>query len=165
MGEIVKKHKRHLNKWPLKNLKFFAEFMDQTGITPEKIEEVTGIRGTVVRRWMRLDNTNLSNICKIMDCFGYRLKLEYKDMRLESPNIQIQTRDEIYENTASGRMAFLNKMLMQKDISRTAFAAQVGASRTSVINWFKNDDIFVRWLFVISEKTGWELLIKITPKN
>lgn len=165
MGDLIKRHKRHPNTWPLKNMKFFAEFMDKTGLTPEAMEAKTGICASVIRRWMRLDNTNLSNVIKIMDSFGYQLSMEFAEDKDESQNIEITIRENVYDGKEMGRLAFLKKALLQRNVCRATLAAELGASRTSVIKWFKNDDIFIKWLFAISEKMGWKLIIKIRPKE
>ena len=64
-------------QWQVKNLKFLAEFMNQTGLTTGDIAKGVGLLRNSVTRWFMVDDTTLSRIITAADYYGYDFIISY----------------------------------------------------------------------------------------
>ena len=64
-------------QWQVKNLKFLAEFMNQTGLTTGDIAKGVGLVRNSVTRWFMVDDTTLSRIITAADYYGYDFIISY----------------------------------------------------------------------------------------
>lgn len=165
-----------------KNLLFLTKFMSQLNLTTGDIAESVGMIRESVTRWLAVDDTNLKNILKMADHFGYDFIVSYIT---EHPQEEAQTdktddSDFIFiepnpkqkrkpkENNKN--LKFLRDAMKREGITNNDLAEKMNLWRNSVQLWFRNDNFAISYIFKIARAYGWQVRIefklkKKTPKE
>ena len=152
-------------QWDLKYLKFVYAFMKQIGITEKDAAEKTGIVRQTIYHWFGKDDAMLSSIEKLINACGYKLtfSLEKKSHELGDAIVTINQKEEPAADN-SKRLDFLAKALDRYGIQRKEAAEKLGLGYTALYYWFRNDDVFISYIYKIADLYGLKVKIKIDPR-
>ncbi len=153
-------------QWQVKNLKFLAEFMNQTGLTTGGIAKGVGLVRNSVTRWFMVDDTTLSRIITAADYYGYDFIISYTVPVREIEGTRLVIEKPARPIKAPGkRLDFIREAMKSAAITNEALAQKQNVIRNTVQLWFKKDDITISNIYKIAEGYGWEVNITFKLKN
>jgi len=139
------------DKYDLKNLKFFGDFLSAVGLNTTTAGEKIGLSQVAVYYWLKKDDAKLSSIEKLINACGYRLSMEFVD-----PDAEI-----IMEINRTKRLSFLAEALAVND--KEMVARELGVGLTGIYYWLSHDDVFVSYIYRIAEILGKKVRVSIRP--
>ena len=153
-------------QWQVKNLKFLAEFMNQTGLTTGDIAKGVGLLRNSVTRWFMVDDTTLSRIITAADYYGYDFIISYTVPMREIEGTRLVIEKPARPIKTSGkRLDFIREAMKSAAITNEALAQKLNVIRNTVQLWFKKDDITISNIYKIAESYGWEVNITFKLKQ
>ena len=151
-------------QWDLKYLQFVHAFIGQTGKTLEQIADEAGITRQTIYHWFNKDDAKISSIINFIEKCGYKITFSLKPASNEVGDALVTiNRKEVPETTGTQRLSFLNDAFNIYNISRKDTAALLGIGYTALYYWFKNDDVFMSYIYKMAEANNLKLIIKIDP--
>lgn len=151
-------------QWELKYTKFVHAFIGQTGKTLEQIADEAGITRQTIYHWFNKDEAKISSIINFIERCGYKISFCLKPTNNEVGDALVTiNRKEAPETTGTKKLSFLNEAFNIYNISRKDTAALLGISYTALYYWFKNDDVFISYIYKMAEANDLKLIIKIDP--
>lgn len=152
-------------QWELKNLKFVDAFIKQIGLTEKTAAEKAGIVRQTIYHWFGKDDAMLSSIENLINACGYKLtfSLEKKSHEVGDAIVTINQKETPASEEAK-RLDFLAKTLDSYGIQRKEAAEKLGLSYTALYYWFRNDDVFISYIYKIADLYGLKVKIKIDPR-
>jgi len=153
-------------QWNLKYLKFVNAFLKQIGLTEKTAAEKAGIVRQTIYHWFGKDDAMLSSIENLINACGYKLvfSLEKKSHEVGDAILTINQK-EVPATENDKRLDFLAKALDRYGIQRREAAEKLGLGYTALYYWFRNDDVFVSYIYKIAELYDLKVNIKIDPKD
>ena len=71
------RHKKlQTSKYEFKNIKFLGDFMTTLGLTTTTAAEKCGLTQVSVYYWLRKDDAHYSSVERLINAWGYKLKME-----------------------------------------------------------------------------------------
>lgn len=151
-------------QWNLKYLQFVHAFIRQTGKTLEQIAEEAGITRQTIYHWFNKDDAKISSIINFIEKCGYKVSFSLKPATNNVGDALVTiNRKEAPETSGTQRLSFLNDAFNVYNISRKNTAEMLGIGYTALYYWFKNDDVFMSYIYKMAEANGLKLTIKIDP--
>ena len=150
-----RRKKLQSSKYNLKNLKFLGDFMTTLGLSTTVAAEKAGLTQVSVYYWLKKDDAHYSSVERLINAWGYRLKME-----LVSPD-DVQTSIVVIDQPDERRLAFLERAIAQAD--RAELQKQLGIGGTTIYYWLSHDDIFISHIFNIAEILGKKVKVTISP--
>ena len=151
----ARQKKLQTSKYELKNLKFLGDFMTTLGLSTTTAAEKCGLTQVSVYYWLRKDDAHYSSVERLINAWGYKLKME-----LVSPDDQ-ETSIVVIDKPDERRLAFLERAIAEA--GRGEIQKQLGIGNTTIYYWLTHDDIFISYIFRIAEIIGKKVKVTISP--
>ena len=149
-------------KWELQNLKFVGEFMEVNGLSTTSIAEKLGISRQSVYYWLKKDDAMMSNIYKIFEVYGLRIRFELKEEGVEESPMKIPG---VGLATKKPRIGFFESYLKRMGIKREQVAEMFGVKKCTVDHWFQFDDCFFSYICKFAQLKGLEVKYTVSRIN
>lgn len=102
------RHKKlQTSKYEFKNIKFLGDFMTTLGLTTTTAAEKCGLTQVSVYYWLRKDDAHYSSVERLINAWGYKLKME-----LVSPDDH-ETSIVVIDKPDERRLAFLERAIAE----------------------------------------------------
>lgn len=152
--------------WELKYLQFINSFISQSGNTIESAAKKAGITRQTINHWFNLDDAKISSIINFVEKLGYNITFSLRPSTSEVGDALVSiNRKDVPPTEGSKKLSFLDEAFNLYGISRKDTAAMLGLGYTALYYWFKNDDVFISYIYKMAEKNNLKLVIKIDQKE
>lgn len=149
-------------QWDVARLRFLVDFMKAAGLTTVKLADLMGVSRQAVYYWFVKDDMRMSQIYRIFELCGYIIHFELQGEMPQSV-LPVVINMSVVNPDGHRRLAFLKSALERHSITRDRVAEKIGVGKSTVYNWFKEDDCFISYVYDIAMAENMRLAIRIEP--
>lgn len=152
---------------PVKNLKFFVEFMRQLGLGMGDVAEAAHSGEAAVRHWFLKDTINLKKLMDVAEYYGYDLIISYDipAPEIDRTNLTIEAPDRGYSSVdMSRRLSFIRAAMARAGVTVNQLVEKLGVTRDTAQRFFRADNISIDYIYRIAEAFDWKVNITFKKK-